>query len=112
MRAPIPLICENLPTDAFFGDTYWPLRDPDAARAGEHGRGLSRPRHRARHEVAIKVLPAAFVADPERLARFQREAQALAALSHPRQGGAGGFACRSNGHNRSEEHTLNSSHLG
>jgi Tol biopolymer transport system component len=34
-------------------------------------------------EVAIKVLPAAFVGDPERLARFQREARILASLNHP-----------------------------
>ena len=34
-------------------------------------------------DVAIKVLPAAFAADPERLARFEREARALGALSHP-----------------------------
>ena len=34
-------------------------------------------------EVAIKVLPPAFAQDPERLARFQREAQVLAALNHP-----------------------------
>ena len=34
-------------------------------------------------DVAIKVLPAAFVTDPERLGRFQREAQLLAALNHP-----------------------------
>ncbi|MDX1645402.1 MAG: protein kinase, partial [Thermoanaerobaculia bacterium] len=33
--------------------------------------------------VAIKLLPEAFVADPERLARFEREAKALAALDHP-----------------------------
>ena len=32
--------------------------------------------------VAIKVLPAAFANDPERLARFQREAKMLAALNH------------------------------
>jgi eukaryotic-like serine/threonine-protein kinase len=34
-------------------------------------------------DVAIKVLPAAFVHDVERLARFQREARMLAALNHP-----------------------------
>ena len=33
-------------------------------------------------DVAIKVLPDLFAADPERLARFAREAQTLAALSH------------------------------
>jgi eukaryotic-like serine/threonine-protein kinase len=33
--------------------------------------------------VAIKVLPDAFAADAERLARFQREAQVLASLNHP-----------------------------
>jgi Uma2 family endonuclease len=34
-------------------------------------------------DVALKVLPASFAADPERLARFEREAQALASLNHP-----------------------------
>ena len=34
-------------------------------------------------EVAVKLLPAQFAADPERLARFEREARALAALNHP-----------------------------
>ena len=34
-------------------------------------------------EVAIKVLPEAFIEDPERLARFEREARVLAALDHP-----------------------------
>ena len=33
--------------------------------------------------VAIKVLPEPFVADPDRVSRFEREAKALAALSHP-----------------------------
>jgi eukaryotic-like serine/threonine-protein kinase len=34
-------------------------------------------------DVAIKVLPEQFARDPERLARFQREAKMLAALNHP-----------------------------
>jgi eukaryotic-like serine/threonine-protein kinase len=34
-------------------------------------------------QVAIKILPDAFVADPERFARFQREANTLASLNHP-----------------------------
>src|SRR5438552_1166652 len=34
-------------------------------------------------EVAIKVLPKALALDPKRTARFEREAQVLAALNHP-----------------------------
>src|SRR6202162_278765 len=36
-----------------------------------------------KREVAIKVLPESFAADPERMARFQREAEVLASLNHP-----------------------------
>ena len=38
---------------------------------------------RLKRDVALKVLPEAFANDPERMARFQREAEALAALNHP-----------------------------
>ena len=34
-------------------------------------------------QVAIKILPDAFAHDPDRLARFEREAKTLASLSHP-----------------------------
>ena len=37
-------------------------------------------------DVALKVLPEAFTADPDRLARFQREAKVLASLNHPNIG--------------------------
>ena len=34
-------------------------------------------------DVAIKIVPESFAHDPERLARFEREAKVLAALNHP-----------------------------
>jgi serine/threonine-protein kinase len=56
-----------------------------AARIGAGGMGEV---YRAtdttlRREVAVKVLPEAVAADPERLARFRREAEVLASLNHP-----------------------------
>jgi serine/threonine protein kinase len=50
---------------------------------GEAYHGRDTKLHR---DVAIKILPAVFAADAERLARFQREAQLLAALNHPNIG--------------------------
>ena len=38
---------------------------------------------RLQRDVAIKILPAAFAADPDRLHRFQQEARAIAILNHP-----------------------------
>src|SRR4029453_3790197 len=42
-------------------------------------------------DVAIKVLPTSFVHDPDRLARFDREARLLASLNHPRIAAIYGF---------------------
>ncbi len=42
-------------------------------------------------EVAIKALPPAFAQDPERLARFEREAKLLASLNHPNVAGIHGL---------------------
>src|SRR5215469_5861800 len=55
------------------------------AKLGEGGMGAV---YRAtdtklKREVAIKVLPDAFAGEPDRLARFTREAEVLAALNHP-----------------------------
>ena len=38
---------------------------------------------RLKRDVALKVLPAELASEPERLERFQREAETLAALNHP-----------------------------
>jgi len=70
----------------------WPL--PLGTRLGPYeilapiGAGGMGEVYRARdtkldRDVAIKVLPAALAQDPERLARFEREAKVLASLSHP-----------------------------
>ncbi len=56
------------------------------AKLGEGGMGVVYRARDARlnREVALKVLPPAFAEDPTRMARFEREAQLLASLNHPR----------------------------
>src|SRR5437870_297995 len=51
-----------------------------AGGMGEVYRARDAKLHR---DVAIKVLPDRLAADPDRLARFEREAQVLASLNHP-----------------------------
>src|SRR5918992_4842357 len=46
---------------------------------------------RLKRQVAIKILPAALASDPDRLARFQREAEVLASLNHPHIAAVYGF---------------------
>ena len=60
--------------------SYQILSALGAGGMGEVYRAVDRKLGR---DVALKVLPAAMASQPERLARFQREARAVAALNHP-----------------------------
>ena len=51
-------------------------------------------------DVALKVLPDAFANDPERLARFEREAKVLASLNHPNIAAIYGFEKAESGDTR------------
>ena len=55
------------------------------ARIGAGGMGEVYRAHDTKlgRDVAIKILPRVFTTDPERLARFEREARVLASLNHP-----------------------------
>jgi len=64
------------------GTTLGHFRITAPLGAGGMGEVYRATDEKLRREVAIKILPQAFAADPERLARFEREARALAALNH------------------------------
>ena len=57
-----------------------------ADRRRRHGRVYRARDTTLDRDVAIKVLPDAFASDPDRLARFEREAKVLASLNHPNIG--------------------------
>ena len=65
--------------DEWFGHYYI------VALLGEGGMGrvYRATDHKLRRDVALKILPDAFLGDRDRLDRFQREAHVLAALNHP-----------------------------
>jgi serine/threonine-protein kinase len=65
------------------GATLAHYRILSALGAGGMGEVYRATDTRLGREVALKLLPAAFAADPERLARFEREARLLASLNHP-----------------------------
>jgi len=65
------------------GETLGPFRILGPLGEGGMGAVYRAEDTRLGRQVAIKVLPEAFTADPERLARFEREAQVVAGLNHP-----------------------------
>jgi len=65
------------------GTRLGPYEIISAIGAGGMGEVFRARDTKLNRDVAIKVLPAAFADDPERLARFTREAQTLGSLNHP-----------------------------
>ncbi len=65
------------------GTTLGPYEVLSAIGAGGMGEVYRARDTKLDRDVALKILPDAFVNDPERLARFQREAKVLASLNHP-----------------------------
>ncbi|MFZ0427464.1 MAG: protein kinase [Acidobacteriota bacterium] len=64
------------------GSQLGPYKIEEPIGAGGMGEVYQALDTRLNRRVALKVLPEAFASDPQRMARFEREAQVLAALSH------------------------------
>jgi serine/threonine-protein kinase len=67
----------------YVGDKLGPYEILSLVGKGGMGEVYRAHDSRLRRDVAIKVLPETFARDPERMARFQREAEVLASLNHP-----------------------------
>src|SRR5271154_6780854 len=65
------------------GDRLGPYEILAPIGAGGMGEVYRARDTKLKREVALKVLPDSFARDPERMARFQREAEVLASLNHP-----------------------------
>ena len=65
------------------GSRIGPYEITGAIGAGGMGEVFRARDTKLNRDVAIKVLPAEFAKDHERVARFKREAQILASLNHP-----------------------------
>jgi serine/threonine protein kinase len=65
------------------GNKLGPYEIQSVLGAGGMGEVYRAHDPRLARDVALKVLPEAFAADSERMARFEREAKVLASLNHP-----------------------------
>src|SRR5438093_3893316 len=75
---------DSMPTAiGLIGRQFGPYRVMSLLGAGGMGEVYRAHDSKLGRDVAIKTLPAEFARDPERLARFRREARALATLNHP-----------------------------
>src|SRR5688572_1894272 len=68
------------------GQSIGPYEIVSALGAGGMGEVYRAHDTKLKRDVALKILPASVSKDPERLARFEREARVLASLNHPHIG--------------------------
>ena len=73
------------------GNQFGPYEVLSALGAGGMGEVYRGRDATLKRDVALKILPELFARDPDRLARFKREAQVLASLNHPNIAAIYGF---------------------
>ena len=87
LRTPAPgaarLLLRAVAREALIGRSLGPYRIEAPLGAGGMGQVYRAHDAKLGREVALKVLPPDLATDPDRLARFEREARLLAGLSHP-----------------------------
>jgi len=83
LSTPIDAVAANVMSESWIGRRFGSYEITALVGAGGMGEVYRARDTRLGRDVAIKVLPASFVADRDRLARFEREARMLAALNHP-----------------------------
>ena len=83
LSTPIGALAAGVMTTTWIGRRFGTYEVISAIGVGGMGEAYRARDHRLGRDVAIKVLPASFAADRERLARFEREARVLAALNNP-----------------------------
>ena len=96
VESPLALSGPDLASDAApaavrTGQRVGPYVIADRLGAGGMGEVFRAHDTKLRRDVAIKILPSEFVADRERLVRFEREARHLASLNHPNIGAIHGL---------------------
>jgi serine/threonine protein kinase len=70
-------------TDNLIGETIAHYRITAKIGEGGMGEGYRATDTKLDRDVALKILPPSFATDPDRMARFEREAKVLGSLNHP-----------------------------
>ena len=86
LETPAVLLADAMVVESLEGQRVGPYQIASRIGAGGMGEVYRARDARLGRDVAIKILPRAFASDPDRLARFDREARMLASLNHPHIG--------------------------